>query len=604
MINLPRIFAIFLVIIFFSPAMVRAEETILPENELTASATPSSEKSELSQPQAPAGQGESVGQAPSADQKPSQGEGEKAPLQSRPTAVPEFSLPEVVITGENELTIGAKRLDRKENDVTLGSHDLTGMERAVNDLPGLNKTFTALTAEEAGPSKDTAFVLHAGAGTPGTYGGWGLFGQEFKDIQYLLNGFYSTWEGEKTGLGWDGDRRYSYGLDVDLFSSHPLSLGLSGNLSQTDAELPYQSSIRELHQGSDLSGTLHWKISDLVQAQAKISNQATTLSYWNMGSLRNQTQELEGQFQLTAEDLDPFLNRLRIEIGGRHAASDFTGPEVGGYDWVWFGFQGVLKQGENLSLTAKLQGQAGSGLDLPVKFFPVLDLMWRFFGQSQLNFYWRTDRYVDSFHDTFMNNEHIAPSAGFPSATEITGEWGGRLTQKLSEEITASLSASTAQILHYHQWTDLSAAAPDEIQSYSTLGKVQITKAGANVQWNFMKDWQAAAAYQWTQGVNDSGDGLNLTGLAAHKGILSLYRGDEKLETRLEGQILSDRQAFETASVTLPAYWTLGLDATYHISKTLSLWLNGDNLLGQNIQLEPGYLEPRFHIRGGVEIIF
>ena len=47
-------------------------------------------------------------------------------MQSRPTAVPEFSLPEVVITGKNELTIGAKRLDRRENDATLGSHDLTG----------------------------------------------------------------------------------------------------------------------------------------------------------------------------------------------------------------------------------------------------------------------------------------------------------------------------------------------------------------------------------------------------------------------------------------------------------------------------------------------
>ena len=57
MINLPRIFTIFLVIIFFSPAVVHAEETMLPENELTASATPGTEKSELSQPQAPAGQG-------------------------------------------------------------------------------------------------------------------------------------------------------------------------------------------------------------------------------------------------------------------------------------------------------------------------------------------------------------------------------------------------------------------------------------------------------------------------------------------------------------------------------------------------------------------
>ena len=163
-------------------------------------------------------------QAPSSNPKPSQGEGEKAPVQSRPTAVPEFSLPEVVITGENELTIDAKRLDIRENDVTLGSHDLTGVDRAFNDLPGLSKTFTALATEEAGPSKDTALVLHLGGGVPDTYGGWGLFGQQFKDVQYLLSGFYSNWGGESTLTSFDGDRRYGYGGQVDLFPSSPINL--------------------------------------------------------------------------------------------------------------------------------------------------------------------------------------------------------------------------------------------------------------------------------------------------------------------------------------------------------------------------------------------
>lgn len=602
-IGLYRLF-LFFGVLGLMAASVQAEETILPDSDLTSSATPATDKSDISKPDAAAIPGEPSGQAPGANQKPSQGEGEKAPVQSRPTAVPEFSLPEVVITGENELTIGAKRLDRKENDVTLGSHDLTGVERAINDLPGLNKTFTALTAEEAGPSKDTAFILHAGGGTPDSYGGWGLFGQEFKDLQYLLNGFYSTWGGEAAGAGRDGDKRYNFGLDVKLFSTTPFSLRLAGNISQIEDELPYQGSIRETHQGSEQSADLHWKISNLVQAQVKISNQPTTLSYWDGSAKTNQTGELEGQFKVTAEDLDPFLNRVGLEAGGRRATSDFASPAVTSYDWAWFGLQAFLKHGENLSLTAKLQGQGGSGLDLPLKFFPVLDLMWRFFGQSQLNLYWRTDRYVDSFHNTYMNNEHVAPETGFPLATEVTGEWGGRFTQKISEKIITSLSASVARIQNDHQWTDISPSAPVQIQAYSTLGEVEITKAGANVQWNFMKDWQAAATYQWTQGMNRSGDGLNVTGLAAHRGILSIYRGDDQLETRLELQAMSDRQAFDSLPGSLPAYWTLGLDATYHLSKTFSLWLNGDNLLGENYQIQPGYLEPRFHIRGGIEVIF
>ncbi|HUO57820.1 MAG TPA: hypothetical protein VMV05_06550 [bacterium] len=541
---------------------------------------------------------------PSERQKPSQGEGEKAPVQSRATAVPEFSLPEVVITGENELTIGAKRLDRKENDVTMGSRDLTGLDRSLNDLPGLSKTFTALTAEEAGPSKDTAFVLHAGGGNPGAYGGWGLFGQEFKDFQYLLNGFYSQWGGESTLAGFDGDKKYAYGLDVKLFPSAPFNLGLTGEYARTDAELPYQNSIHELHQGLDLGGTAQWKMSNLVQVQAKISNHSTTLSYWDTTARTNQTQELEGQFKVTAEDIDPTFNRLSLELGGRHATSEFAAPSNPAYDWGWLTLRTDLQSGPNLGLTAQIQGQTGNGLGLPLKFYPYFDFMWRFFGQSQLNLYWRSDRYVEDFHQAFMDAEHTSPTGGFPLPTEITREWGGRFTQKITEKVTASLSGSTAQILNYHQWADINPSTPTYIQVYSTVPDVQINKAGGSLQWNFAANWQASATYQWTQGLNPGGNNLNLTALPQHRGVLSLYRGDETWEARLSLEGYSERQAFDRVSLELPAYLTLGLDATYHLSKTFSLWLAGDNLLGQSYTLQPGYLEPRFHARGGIEIIF
>src|ERR1019366_3931680 len=109
-----------------------------------------------------------------------------------------------------------------------------------------------------------------------TYGGWGLFGQEFKELQYLFSGYYSTWGGQATSGGFDGDRKYSGGLDVKIFPSSPFTLSLSGNITQTDAELPYQSSIRELHQTFEQNAALGWKISDQVQVLAKISNQPTT----------------------------------------------------------------------------------------------------------------------------------------------------------------------------------------------------------------------------------------------------------------------------------------------------------------------------------------
>ena len=542
---------------------------------------------------------------PSTNQKPSQGEGEKAPVTSRPTAVPDFSLPEVVITGQNELTINAQRLSRAENDVTLGSHDLTGVERSLNDLPGLSKTFTALATEEAGPSKGAGLVLHLGGGTPGTYGGWGLFGQEFRDFQYLLSGFDSNWGGEATGSGFDGDKIFGLGGQINLFPMAPQNFLLSGNYRHLDAELPYQGSIRELHDGLDLSLSDHWKLSDLAQARLEVSRQSTGLNDWANQSQNHQTAEWEADLKLTADALGTFFNRFTMDLGGRHATSDFASPAATGYDWGWLGTTAYFKGGESFGLTAKIQAQGGGGdIGLPWKFFPDLDLTWRVFGNSKLSLYWKTDRYVESFYKTFMDTEHVAPVFGFPSATEVTGEWGGRFTQKLSEAVLVSLSASTAQIQGYHQWTDLNPTVPVSIQDYSTLAQVQMSKAAANVQWNFKKDWQLAATYQWTQGLNLSGDGKNLTNLPTHRGILSLYRGDDTLETRLELQVASERLSFESLPASLPAYAVLGLDATWHFSKTFSLWFNGDNLWGQGYEIQPGYLEPQYHVRGGVEVIF
>jgi len=592
--------------LFFADFSRAQEATPVPTPDSTvteAQPVTDSGPSSISMPAAVTAESNPAVLAPNANQKPSQGEGEKAPVQARPTAVPDFSLPEVVITGENELTIGAKRLDRKENDVTLGSHDLSAAERAVNDLPGIDKTFTALSTEESGPAKDTALILHAGGGTPSTYGGWGLFGQQFKDIQYLLSGYYSNWGGQATGTGFDGDRKYRFGLETNILPSDPLSFHFAGSYGQTDAELPYQNSLRELHQGLDLNGDSRWKLSDLVQVQAKVSYQTTALDYWDSTPENNQTQELEGHLKFSADDIDPVFNRFSLEVGGRHATSDFLTPVVGAYDWGWVALQAYVKNGESLGLTAKLQAQGGDGLDLPFKLFPSVDLMWRAFQSSQLDLYWQTDRYVDSFYKTFMDTEHISPEGGFPSPTEVTNEFGGRFTQKITERIIASVSGSVAQISNYHEWTDINALMPVNIQDYATLSNVQILKIGANIQWSFMKNWQAAAAYEWKQGTNNAGDGL-ITGLPTNRGVVSLYRGDDKLETRLSVQGASETQAYQSLPGTLPAYITLNLDATYHWTKELSLWLAGDNLLGQGYYLQPGYLEPQYHIRGGLEVIF
>ena len=103
-------------------------------------------------------------------------------------------LPDVVITGENELTIGAKRSASVENDVSWGAQNLTDINRSNDDLPGLDKSLTALSTQETGVSRDATLILvHGGGGIPGTLGGWGLLGKDFTDMQFLLSGYYSTW---------------------------------------------------------------------------------------------------------------------------------------------------------------------------------------------------------------------------------------------------------------------------------------------------------------------------------------------------------------------------------------------------------------------------
>lgn len=582
----------------------------------TPSSTDNAAATETSEPSAPVAQGgeiskpavpnEAVSQslAPSANQIPSQGEGEKAPVNARPTAVPEFSLPEVVITGENELTIGASRLDRQENDVTLGSHDLTGVERGLNDLPGLNKTMTALSTEEPGPSKDSAAVLHLGGGIPGTYGGWGLLGEDFKSVQALVSGYYSTWAGQTSGPGLDGDQKAGGNLGLHFFPGEKLSLRLDGGYDFNQANLPYQNSSSETRQGIDFSGEAILKQTELSQAQLRVTYKTTSLNGWDQTILSHRANELETRLRWSMGNPAPVIADLSVEGGWRYATSDFPALVMVSYEWQWLTFKTTLKSGENLSLALQGQVQGGNNSSLPLAVYPAADVMWRIFGASQLELYGRSDRYVDEFHSTYMDREHVVPDAGFASPTQVNYEVGARFTQKLNERIILSLSGSTAQIQGYHEWSDLNGLTPTFIQTYTTLNQVQIKKAGASLQWDFARDLQASGSYVFSQGDNTGNDGLNLTDLPQSRGVLSLYRGDDQWETRLEFVMVSETNAFASVSGTLPAYTSLNLSATYHFSKAFSLWLQGDNLIGQSYQLQPGYVEPQTHVRGGVELIF
>ncbi len=584
-----RITALALIYLFLAgPSVWATEDVTMPEAQTTALIEPIPTATA-----APATLG---------SQSPSQSEEEKAPVGSKPTAIPKFSLPDVVITGKSELTIGAKRLTTLGNDVSWGAESLTQVNRSTDDLPGLDKTLTALSTQEIGAAEDTAFVLHAGGGVPGTLGGWGLFGKDYTDFQYILYGYYSTWGGETTNGATDGDQKYRFGGEFKLTPDKDSHIRLSVYSAQVQDTLPYQGAVTEVHQGLDTSADIGWKWANHWRSDVLFTGKILTLNYWDQTPLSNQGQEYKGTFKLLGEGIDPFWDSFGLEGGDYQANSNFVAPPNSTYNLAWVSLSAGLVVAPEVKVTGTLEGQSGNQPSLNNKLFPAVQLRWHLSEPTLLTFYWKTSRSLDSFYDTFMNMEHISPESELPSASEVTGEWGGKWTQKLDESLVLVLSGSTAQILNYHQWTDINALNPNYIETYSSLPSVQITKAKADLQWKLDPVWSADLNYQWTTGVDNSGSNFNLTFLPQHQGMVSLTRADEEWDATVAVVAASDRQALAGADLDLPAYATLNLSADYHFDRAFSLWLKGDNLLGLNYVLEPGYLEPQFHVRGGIEI--
>ncbi len=540
------------------------------------------------------------------NQKPSQAEGVTAPAASKPTEVPQFSLPDVVITGDNELTIGAKRLERPENDVTLGTRDLSDLNRSSDDLPGLDKTITALSTEDTGSPRASALILHLGGGDLGTYGGWGLFGQSFQSFEYLLTGGYSNWGGEPAGPGHDGEERAKIGFDGELLPQGPLNLDFSANVEKADAELPYENSSSETRSGLNLKGTLTTKLSNFTDLNFQIQDEQTQLTTWDLNLSQASVNELEGKGRLSFDEINSFLENISLEAGGRDGtSSDLPPGAVSDYHWGWMEASAQWKLGDEGTLTTRLQGQGGGGgLDLPLRFYPSADLYWHLFEDTQLEFNYTNSRSIDDFYQSYMESDHVSDSAGFALPTERINEFGVKWTQKVTDQSIFSIFGSDGEISNYHQWTDLlPSGAVTYIQDDSTIGLIDLKKAGVNFQFDFDRNLALSAKYQWEEGTNKS-DGQNLTELPADQFWAALLKTEDNWDAKIGLQWVSARNAFATRPDQLPAYWTLGFSGSYHFERALSLWFSAENLLGESYQLEPGYDEPRFYTQAGIELIF
>ncbi|HET9870356.1 MAG TPA: hypothetical protein VFR02_07670, partial [bacterium] len=509
------------------------------------------------------------------------------------------------ITGENELTIGAKRLERPEDDVTLGTRDLSDLNRSPDELPGLEKTRTALSTEDTGASRDRAAILHLGGGNLDTFGGWGLLGQSSPLFQSLLSGGYSSWGGEPAGGGSDGEERYRLGFDGTLFPRGPWTFRFSGGGAALNAVLPYEGSQVETHRAYHLEGGAGGKLSDFSRLDLEVRDEQTDLSTWNGGQTLTSANEFQARGKVEFDEIDPFLRSLSLNGGLRKGSSGgFAPADAKGYRQEWLGASCQWKAGD-LDLTTSLQGQeGGEGLDLPLRFYPSARLLLYLPESAQLEVGYLNSREVDDFQEDDQDRAHLSDAGGFVPPTEHQNEWSLKWTQKVSETAIFSVFGSDGEIIGYHQWSDQAGPGPPSyLQGLTTLGRVELRQAGANFQFDFDRDTALSVKYQWQQGL-DPGDGRGFTDLPEHQVRASLQTGEEVWDAQLGFTWASSRRAFEDRPGDLPAYWTLDLSGDYHLDRAFGLWAKVENPLGETYSLQPGYEEPRFYGRAGVEFSF
>jgi hypothetical protein len=261
-------------------------------------------------------------------------ESEKAPSAVKPSAKPQFTLPEVVITGDNQLTIGAKRLDRHEDDVTRGSQELRGLSRSENDLPGLENQRTGLSALSPEAARDTVAILHGGVGTEKTWEGWGLLGTQMKGFRALLEAMGDQWGGVSLGTGKNRKRMAGWGGVLQAEPTEDLQLRFSRDYRGIRNDLPYQGGI-ENRMTSATEGDAVFRFAPAWKAEAQAYYWDTHLEAGSLEPDAVQTIEREGRVRIEWAPPGGLFENLWLEAGGRLSNGHFSPPALTRLDAAW-----------------------------------------------------------------------------------------------------------------------------------------------------------------------------------------------------------------------------------------------------------------------------
>jgi len=533
---------------------------------------------------------------------PAPSESEKAPTAVKPSAKPQFTLPEVVITGDNQLTIGAKRLERHEDDVTRGSQELRGLSRSENDLPGLENQRTGLSALSPEAARDTVAILHGGVGTQSTWEGWGLLGMQLKGFRALLDAMGDQYGGVSLGDGKNRRKMAGWGGVLQAEPFEALQLRFSRDYRGHRNDLPYQSEI-ENRRASATEGDAVYRFAPNWKVDVRAFYWDTVLEPGRPFKADGfHTIEREGRARLEWDTQGAFLENCWGEAGGRSSGGNFDTSSLNRFDAAW-GRAGLrLALLSKVSLDLSMGAVRLGGVDLPVKGEPKVELEILPDEATLLRLHGRSARELQLFQETQGSAAYTLPLSGFSTPGFIRKEGGVDVERRITEGLSASAGGRVWDEESHPQWTETDTILHRPI--WESVGLLRCWEGRIGLKADLEHDLALQLDGRLSQAQNRSLDGKCATGWPRHQGTATLYRKTSKDYVGLTAKAAASREADSLGGVTLAPYWTLSLEARRALNDLLTVWADGENLTGQRYELVPGYPEPRFLVRAGIELIF
>jgi hypothetical protein len=527
---------------------------------------------------------------------------DKAPVKPRSPRVPEFTLPEVVITGENQLTIGAKRLDRYTQDVTTGTRDPGGLDRPTNDLPGLEKGLTALSSPLNEPPRRTAFILHPGAGTSRSMGVWALFGQEYGELRYLLSGDYSGGQGETVGEGRIHERRHGYSLGLVFAPTRKIDFRLTRDYSVRREDLPYQATVLE-RRGTAFTTGADWRFRE--GWSASFSAAARDLPYelgtgtpWNGPRLR----EPEAAVRVSADLRNPILEGLDLEGGMRRSLCSPCG-EVSRSD-LFRGSATLRWRAGN-----RVEAKAGTGISRVTGFEQTLrpnlrgELRILLGDSTRVGLTARREKETPGLYDRFLGTPYALPSAGIRPPAEVQQEFGAEISRKFGGRWLLTCGHSTGRWSRLSQWTDAGGGSvPVHLRVLETLERADLQRTSTGLETDLGAGWTLDARHRLSRARSIRGP-ARLTDLPLHEGSLAIARKTDRWEADLLLGVRSPMNSDGNLPGTYGSHLRADLSARHRWNERVSFWAEGRNLMGRRYETSPGYPAPRHHVMVGMELI-